>query len=98
VPDGTDGAVVSAAIESEVASMLNESSLVGARLGPYRVLKEIGRGGMGAVYLAQRDDEHYRKLVALKVVQRGLDTAGVLARFRQCACLIDTFRCIRLRD
>ena len=38
---------------------------------------------MGAVYPAQRDDEHYRKLVALKVVQGGLDTAGVLARFRQ---------------
>src|SRR5215471_5385852 len=80
--DGTDEAGVSAAIESEVASMLNESSLVGARLGPYRVLNEIGRGGMGAVYLAQRDDEHYRKLVALKVVRRGMDTDGVLARFR----------------
>jgi len=80
--DGTNEAVVFAAIESEAASMLDEPSLVGARLGPYRVLREIGRGGMGAVYLAQRDDEHYRKLVALKVVQRGLDTAGVLARFR----------------
>jgi len=79
--DGTNEAVVFAAIESEAASMLDEPSLVGARLGPYRVLREIGRGGMGAVYLAQRDDEHYRKLVALKVVQRGLGTARVMARF-----------------
>lgn len=45
------------------------------------MLREIGRGGIGAVYLAQRDDEHYRKLVALKVVQRGLGTARVMARF-----------------
>jgi hypothetical protein len=37
---------------------------------------------MGAVYLGERDDEHYRKLVAVKVVKRGMDSAEVLARFR----------------
>ena len=80
--DATGEFAVQTAIKSEAASMLDESSLVGARLGPYRLLNEIGRGGMGSVYLAERDDEHYRKLVAVKVVKRGMDTAGVLARFR----------------
>jgi serine/threonine protein kinase len=73
---------VQAAIESEVASMLEEDSLAGTRLGAYRLLQEIGRGGMGSVYVAERDDEQYRKLVAVKVVRRGMDTTEVLGRFR----------------
>ncbi|HET7189911.1 MAG TPA: protein kinase, partial [Gemmatimonadaceae bacterium] len=38
--------------------------------GPYRVLRELGSGGMGAVYLAERADDQYRKQVALKVLPR----------------------------
>ena len=38
------------------------------RIGPYRVLRELGRGGMGTVYLATRDDDAYRKEVAIKLV------------------------------
>lgn len=52
------------------------------RIGPYRVVKEIGRGGMGAVYLAKRDDEAFRKRVAIKLVKRGLDTEDILRHFR----------------
>jgi tRNA A-37 threonylcarbamoyl transferase component Bud32/tetratricopeptide (TPR) repeat protein len=52
-------------------------------IGPYRVLSEIGRGGMGAVYLAERDDEHYRQRVAIKLVRFGMDFAEVLERFRR---------------
>ena len=80
--DSAGDFAVSAAIESEVASMLEEDSLAGIRLGPYRLLTEIGHGGMGSVYLAERDDEHYRKSVAIKVVRRGMDTTEVLRRFR----------------
>lgn len=40
----------------------------GTRVGAYRVVRQIGRGGMGVVYLAERDDGQYRKQVALKVV------------------------------
>ncbi len=61
----------------------NESSLVGRQVGPYRVVEEIGRGGMGTVYLAERDDHEYDRQVAVKVVRRGMDTEDILARFRQ---------------
>src|SRR5215467_4298532 len=47
------------------------------RLGNYKVVKEIGRGGMGAVYLAKRADEQYEKQVAIKLIKRGMDTDSV---------------------
>lgn len=56
---------------------------LGMRIGHYRLLQVIGRGGMGVVYLAERDDEQYHKKVALKLVQQGHDTKFVLDRFRQ---------------
>jgi serine/threonine protein kinase/tetratricopeptide (TPR) repeat protein len=51
-------------------------------IGPYRVLRRIGQGGMGAVYLAQRDDAEFKQQVAIKLVKRGMDTEFVLRRFR----------------
>ena len=54
----------------------------GQAIGPYRVLREIGRGGMGAVYLAERADEQYQKQVAIKLIKRGMDTESVLRHFR----------------
>jgi len=39
-----------------------------SRIGPYRILQEIGRGGMGAVYLAERDDDQFRMRVAVKLL------------------------------
>jgi serine/threonine protein kinase len=44
------------------------------RLGPYRVVREIGRGGMGTVYLGERDDGQFQQRVAIKVIIRGMDT------------------------
>lgn len=52
------------------------------RVGPYRLIKPLGRGGMGEVYLAVRDDEAYRHYVAVKVIKRGMDTDEILQRFR----------------
>jgi serine/threonine protein kinase/Flp pilus assembly protein TadD len=57
-------------------------SLVGQRVGAYRNVRELGHGGMGTVYLAVRDDEAYRKEVAVKVVNRGMDTEGIVRAFR----------------
>lgn len=54
----------------------------GRRIGSYRLLAEIGRGGMGIVYLAERDDAQFKKLVAIKIVRRGMDTEDILRRFR----------------
>jgi eukaryotic-like serine/threonine-protein kinase len=54
----------------------------GDRLGAYRVVELLGRGGMGAVYLAERADGAFDRKVALKVVKRGMDTDEILDRFR----------------
>jgi tetratricopeptide (TPR) repeat protein/tRNA A-37 threonylcarbamoyl transferase component Bud32 len=48
----------------------------------YRVIREIGRGGMGAVFLAERADDQYQKQVAIKLIKRGMDTESVLRHFR----------------
>jgi serine/threonine protein kinase len=55
----------------------------GRRIGTYRVLEEIGRGGMGAVYLAVRADDEFSKQVAIKLVWPGFDSAEVVRRFKQ---------------
>jgi tetratricopeptide (TPR) repeat protein len=50
--------------------------------GPYRLLREIGQGGMGTVYLGVREDDQYHREVAVKLVRRGMDSDEILARFR----------------
>jgi serine/threonine protein kinase/tetratricopeptide (TPR) repeat protein len=50
-------------------------------LGNYRVLGEIGRGGMGSVYAAVRTDDAFKQRVAIKVMRLGLDTEDMLSRF-----------------
>src|SRR5438477_10156674 len=65
-------------------SILAEAAVADAewRLGNYQVVREIGRGGMGAVFLARRADEQYHKDVAIKLIKRGMDTDSVLRHFR----------------
>jgi tetratricopeptide (TPR) repeat protein len=55
---------------------------IGQRIGAYRLTTLIGQGGMGAVYRGVRDDDQYRKQVAIKLVKRGMDTESLLRRFR----------------
>ncbi len=52
------------------------------RAGPYELLRQIGAGGMGAVYVAVRRDEEFRKQVAVKLLRRDMDTEDLVRRFR----------------
>src|SRR5690606_37611928 len=59
-------------------------------IGPYQLLRRIGEGGMGEVWLAQQETP--RRKGALKLIKRGLDTESVIARFeaeRQALALMD---------
>ena len=63
----------------------------GSRIGPYRLLQEIGEGGMGVVYMAEQE-KPVRRRVALKIIKPGMDTSQVIARFeaeRQALALMD---------
>lgn len=76
------------ALESPLVAVTGEPvatapSLVGERIGPYTVVHLIGMGGMGAVYEATRADDQYQKRVAIKIVQRDIDSELTLARFRR---------------
>src|SRR5258705_4504877 len=55
----------------------------GSRIGPYRVLRELATGGMGSVYLAERDDGQFQQRVAIKVVRGGFANSFLLQRFRE---------------
>ncbi|MEY2496990.1 MAG: eukaryotic-like serine/threonine-protein kinase [Verrucomicrobiota bacterium] len=57
-------------------------SEIGRRVGAYVITSEIGRGGMGAVYLAARADGYFEKQVAIKLLSHGPDTAELERRFR----------------
>ena len=75
-----------AAAESEGAASVSISSLedlmIGRRVGAYKIIQRIGRGGMATVYLASRADEQYEKQVAIKILLPELGTEELLHRFR----------------
>src|SRR5262245_6290519 len=63
----------------------------GAVLGPYKLVEQVGEGGMGAVWMAQQS-EPVKRLVALKLIKAGMDSRQVTARFeaeRQALALMD---------
>jgi serine/threonine protein kinase len=76
----------------------NDSS--GARIGPYKLLQEIGEGGFGMVYMAEQDKPVHRR-VALKIIKPGMDSAQVIARFeaeRQALAMMDHQNIARVFD
>jgi non-specific serine/threonine protein kinase/serine/threonine-protein kinase len=70
-----------AAMPEALTALRDEQPMENRRIGHYRIVREIGHGGMGVVYLAERVDE-YREQVALKIIRRGMDTDFVVRRFR----------------
>ncbi len=72
----------------------------GALIGPYKLLQQIGEGGMGVVFMAEQT-QPVRRLVALKVIKAGMDSRQVLARFeaeRQALALMDHPNIARVLD
>ncbi|MEM1182966.1 MAG: tetratricopeptide repeat protein [Acidobacteriota bacterium] len=61
----------------------DDAAAVSERIGPYRLLSELGRGGMGVVFLAERDDGHFTQRVALKVMRPGTENVEMRQRFEQ---------------
>jgi serine/threonine protein kinase/tetratricopeptide (TPR) repeat protein len=76
------------------------SEQTGTVIGPYKLLQQIGEGGMGTVYMAQQS-EPVRRLVALKIIKPGMDSRQVIARFeaeRQALALMDHPHIARVFD
>lgn len=61
---------------------IEHRDFIGARFGPYRVTRMLGEGGMGAVFLAERDDGQFQQEVAIKLVRRGLLSRHIQNRLR----------------
>ena len=72
----------------------------GTLIGPYKLLEQIGEGGMGVVYMADQQTP-VRRRVALKIIKAGMDTRQVIARFeaeRQALALMDHSNIARVLD
>ena len=67
-----------AGIQHIASTVLPESG----HIGPYRIVRELGRGGMGTVFLGERDDAQFTMRAAIKLIKRGMDSEAVLERFR----------------
>jgi eukaryotic-like serine/threonine-protein kinase len=73
---------------------------IGTLIGPYKLLEQIGEGGMGAVYMAEQQFP-VRRRVALKIIKIGMDTRQVIARFeaeRQALALMEHANIARVLD
>ena len=72
----------------------------GSRIGPYKLLQQIGEGGMGVVYMAEQE-QPVRRRVALKIIKPGMDSGQVIARFeaeRQALAMMDHQNIARVLD
>jgi tetratricopeptide (TPR) repeat protein len=79
----------------------DEQAWVGRRAGPWRITGILGRGGMGAVYEAQRDDGAFQQRAAVKLIRSGLESEPVRRRFveeRQILAHLDHPNIARLLD
>src|SRR5436190_23425792 len=58
-----------------------KEDFVGKQIDDYLILNKLGEGGMGTVFLAERQGQDFSQRVALKLIKRGMDTHAVLKRF-----------------
>lgn len=88
-PVWTDSLLLESNFKRIIASSLEEiapsgvvETLIGKQIGVYKLVKELGRGGMGMVFLAERADGEFYQKVAIKLIKRGMDTDFTVKRFR----------------
>src|SRR6516225_1138117 len=85
------GSFLEAPIAGGLPTLIAPPEGPGSMLGPYKLLQQIGEGGMGVVYMAEQQ-QPLRRRVALKIIKPGMDSAQVIARFeaeRQALALMD---------
>jgi non-specific serine/threonine protein kinase/serine/threonine-protein kinase len=75
------GTFIEESVAAPKLAALPDSLGIGTQLGPYRIVQLIAEGGMGSVYQAVRVDDLYRKIVAIKVIRRGVAGEFVLRHF-----------------
>src|SRR5262249_6211014 len=82
------------------ASPLTLVEAVGDAVGPFKLLQQIGEGGMGVVFMAEQTDP-IQRTVALKIIKAGMDTRHVMARFeaeRQALAMMDHPNIAKVHD
>src|ERR1700723_3700594 len=70
-------------LENRQFAVPNATGLAGQTLGPYTLISQIGQGGMGSVWLAERNDGRFERKVAVKFIHIALMAKGVEARFKR---------------
>src|SRR5258708_18117473 len=75
------GTFIEESVAASHVQVLPDSLAIGAQVGPYRIVQLIAEGGMGSVYQAVRVDDLYRKVVAMKVIRRGVHGDYALKQF-----------------
>ena len=78
----TPPSAVAALLVAEGQDVASGNRYVGRRIGSYRVVRQIGRGGMARVFLAERDDGQFAQQVAIKLLRAGFDSDVDVERFR----------------
>lgn len=81
--EGASGFLSRSAIEESPGLIRAVDPFIGEMVGPYRVREHIGSGGMGSVYLAEREDDVFHRCVAIKLIHSGFGRGEVLERFRR---------------
>src|SRR5262245_8874619 len=88
-------------VGSAAARYADSRAHVGRRIGPYRLVEQIGVGGMGMVFRAERDDAELRRTVAIKIMQHELASPAAFSRFldeRRFVAVLDHPASVRLLD
>jgi len=79
--DEKQHSIFSASVSDYIS--IDEKTLSGKIFGNYRAVEQIGSGGMGSVYLAERADGQFEQKVALKIIKPGMNSQEIIARFEE---------------